>query len=164
MWGPAHAQIIMTLLVLPSTPRRATLTPRGDATLTPRGDAMTLTPPGEKGYLDVVSRRALLSEWAPRSPRYSNSARHGRIHQQHAANEPDSICSICLEPFREQVDTLCGHSFCSVCIATVLTTPRGASQHTPCPVCRAPFYLHDLRVHATGRPLAVMPFAAEPEL
>ena len=132
-----------------------------------------LTPRREKEYLDRVSLRAQLSEWAPHSPRYTPrrqvdscyTPRRRAERQQTLTgkavvegatpikDDPSADeCSICLEPFKEQVDTRCNHSFCAACVTTLLTTPRG-TRHTPCPVCRTPFLLSELTVHATGEPL-----------
>jgi hypothetical protein len=140
------------------------------------------TPRGEKLYLDRVSARAQLSEWAPHSPRFTprrqaelcyTPRRQAERHSQTALiglpegaasvadsstvagdADADDVCSICLEPFQEKVDTRCRHSFCSACITTLLTTPRG-TRHTPCPVCRTPFLLSELTISATGEPVVL---------
>ena len=139
-----------------------------------------LTPRGEKEYLDRVSLRAQMSEWAPHSPRYTprRQVEHCYTPRRQAerrqaltgegggeraapiladpsgADDAHDVCSICLEPFRDQVDTRCNHSFCAACVTTLLTTPRG-TRHTPCPVCRTPFLLSELTVHASGEPLVL---------
>ena len=117
-----------------------------------------LTPRGEKVYLDRVSARAQLSEWAPQSPRYTPRRQAELCYTPRRKAErfsglPDEECSICLEPFELRVDTRCNHSFCAKCVGTLLTTPRG-TRHTPCPKCRAPFLLSELKVHSTGEAVA----------
>ncbi|XP_068100488.1 histone lysine acetyltransferase CREBBP-like [Hyperolius riggenbachi] len=48
------------------------------------------------------------------------------------------LCSICLDIYTDPVTLRCSHSFCRVCIATVLDTQKG-SHHYKCPECRTKF-------------------------
>ena len=66
-----------------------------------------------------------------------------------ATSTSDDCCGICLDPFKDPVDTQCGHSFCSQCIRQVLRQEEQA----PCPFCRRLVTLGDLRVHSTGKQL-----------
>jgi len=70
----------------------------------------------------------------------------------------DACCSICLEAFTCRVETVCGHPFCAECIVTVLRE-HSTFNRAPCPFCRAPLSLWDLKLHTTGEPLAPPPLA-----
>lgn len=70
--------------------------------------------------------------------------------------QSEVACSVCLEPYKEQVDTKCGHSFCKECIHAVLRTNPPENQG-PCPFCRQPVFLGELTVHSTGRLLVPPP-------
>ncbi|KAK3734827.1 hypothetical protein QZH41_002408 [Actinostola sp. cb2023] len=52
--------------------------------------------------------------------------------------DPNLICSICVGVLEKPVTTICGHSFCELCLDTWLERPQTRS----CPSCRA----HVLRV------------------
>jgi len=65
----------------------------------------------------------------------------------------DSTCSICLESYRRQVVTKCGHSFCAHCISSVLRGKPPAGNRAPCPFCRADVLMEDLVFRATGETL-----------
>ncbi|CAL1602415.1 unnamed protein product [Knipowitschia caucasica] len=49
--------------------------------------------------------------------------------------EEKFLCSVCLEVFTDPVTTLCGHSFCSICI----TKHWDNIDHCICPVCKQDF-------------------------
>ncbi|KAM9305400.1 uncharacterized protein PAF06_013951 [Gastrophryne carolinensis] len=52
-----------------------------------------------------------------------------------AALRDELSCSICLNLYTEPVTLRCGHSFCRLCIGTVLNTQEGSGVYT-CPECR----------------------------
>jgi hypothetical protein len=59
--------------------------------------------------------------------------------------EPSEVyCCICLDEYKDKLEALCGHEFCSACIVSVCSTNPPWNQ-APCPFCRALIRKQDLR-------------------
>ena len=63
--------------------------------------------------------------------------------------QSEVVCSICLESYRDRVWTNCDHSFCKACITQVCRT-NPPENRAPCPFCREPVLLSDLRARPPG--------------
>lgn len=67
------------------------------------------------------------------------------LHNENAPKVPELPsesmfkCPICMDPFIEEMSTMCGHIFCKKCITTVVATQR------KCPTCRKFIIMEELR-------------------
>ena len=62
-------------------------------------------------------------------------------------------CSICLADKESPVVLVsCGHQYCQLCIEAVAASAAGRQQAAPCPLCRRPFALENLRRYSGVAP------------
>uniref|UniRef100_A0A8D0BR99 RING-type domain-containing protein n=1 Tax=Salvator merianae TaxID=96440 RepID=A0A8D0BR99_SALMN len=54
----------------------------------------------------------------------------------------ETICSICLDHFKDPVTVDCGHNFCQVCITRCLENAKPS-----CPQCRKPISQRNFRLN-----------------
>ena len=72
----------------------------------------------------------------------------GQVHETHGNHlydycetvDEELTCHICLQPLVNPMDTMCGHTFCSRCIRSVVRI------HKMCPVDRKALTSHDCRL------------------